>query len=246
MSFEVDEPGAILYALVARGSKILAEYTTLKGNFPTIAVQILEQVPPQNGKRTCDYDVYNFHYEVNDEMTYMCMTDRHFSKVQSYKFLKQVRYDWVDKFGDKGKRAKIAYAMNKEFKGVLKKKMDYFNNDPNADKIRKCKVKISQMREDVIRNIDTVMASGDQLDNLADKAELLSDATYQFKEKSGTIKKQLWWRNVMVTVIIALMIMAAVLALFFYLCGGISCVINLFKSNPAPAPAPPAPPAPKP
>mmetsp|Transcript_4760 Transcript_4760/g.7044 ORF Transcript_4760/g.7044 Transcript_4760/m.7044 type:complete len:245 (+) Transcript_4760:47-781(+) len=230
MSYELEEQGAILYALVAKGSKILAEYTQLKGNFPTIAVQILEQVPQQNGKRTCAYEVYHFHYEVHNEITYMCMTDQHFSKVQAYKFLKHIRGEWKEKFGDKGKTAKMAYAMNKEFKGNLKKKMDYFNNDPNADKIRKTKVKISKMRENVIKTIDDVMESGDQLDNLADKTTLLNETTYQFKSKSSTIKRQLWWRNIMITVIIAGLILAAGMILFVYLCGGVTCLINLFKS----------------
>lgn len=56
-----DSEGDILYTLVARGNKVLAEYTNKKvvsGNFPRIALKVLEKIPPQDGKCSYTYDRY--------------------------------------------------------------------------------------------------------------------------------------------------------------------------------------------
>jgi len=57
MSYAAD--GDIIYALAARGSKVLAEYTNAKvssGNFPRVALKVLERIPAQNGKCSYQYD----------------------------------------------------------------------------------------------------------------------------------------------------------------------------------------------
>ena len=41
----------ILYALVARGNTVLAEYTFTSGNFPTITRVLLGKIPEQDGPR---------------------------------------------------------------------------------------------------------------------------------------------------------------------------------------------------
>jgi|SaaInlStandDraft_6_1057023.scaffolds.fasta_scaffold61958_2 hypothetical protein len=51
------QPG-IIYALVARGNTILAEYTGVAGNFATVTVRILNKIPPVNAKMTYVYDKY--------------------------------------------------------------------------------------------------------------------------------------------------------------------------------------------
>jgi len=46
----------ILYALVARGKTVLAEYTFTSGNFPTITRLILGKIGEQDGKMSYVYD----------------------------------------------------------------------------------------------------------------------------------------------------------------------------------------------
>mmetsp|Transcript_26205 Transcript_26205/g.84746 ORF Transcript_26205/g.84746 Transcript_26205/m.84746 type:complete len:105 (+) Transcript_26205:57-371(+) len=65
----------ILYALVARGNTVLAEYTFTSGNFPTITRVLLGKIPEQDGKMSYVYDQYVFHYVVENKMTFLCMAD---------------------------------------------------------------------------------------------------------------------------------------------------------------------------
>jgi len=54
ISFVRDMP--IIYSLVARGSNVLAEFTSTTGNFTTITRRILTKIPPQNNQMSYVYD----------------------------------------------------------------------------------------------------------------------------------------------------------------------------------------------
>ena len=47
---------ALVYALVARGNNILAEFTDSSGNFTTVTQSILDKVPDKDAKCTYVYD----------------------------------------------------------------------------------------------------------------------------------------------------------------------------------------------
>ena len=49
MSSSASNPG-IIYALVARGTCVLAEFTTTSGNFTTVTRRILEKLPSDDSK----------------------------------------------------------------------------------------------------------------------------------------------------------------------------------------------------
>ena len=51
-----EDKSMIVYALVARGKVVLAEFTATSGNFPTVTRQLLEKIPPRDGKMSYVYD----------------------------------------------------------------------------------------------------------------------------------------------------------------------------------------------
>ena len=73
MSSSASNPG-IIYALVARGTCVLAEFTTTSGNFTTVTRRILEKLP-QTSRMSYAYDGYIFHYVVVGGLTFLCMAD---------------------------------------------------------------------------------------------------------------------------------------------------------------------------
>ena len=54
--------GQLIYAFVARGTIVLAEYTSFKGNFNTIALQCLEKMPQENNKFTFPHGSHTLNY----------------------------------------------------------------------------------------------------------------------------------------------------------------------------------------
>lgn len=67
---------AILYGLVARGSVVLAEFTSTSTNASAIARQILEKIPGNNDSNVSySQDRYIFHVKRTDGLTVLCMAD---------------------------------------------------------------------------------------------------------------------------------------------------------------------------
>jgi len=64
----------ILYALVARGTVVLAEFSAASGNASTIARRILEKIPAGGDSRVSySQDRHIFHIMKADGLTFLCM-----------------------------------------------------------------------------------------------------------------------------------------------------------------------------
>ncbi|URE46566.1 mRNA-decapping enzyme-like protein [Musa troglodytarum] len=67
---------AILYAVVARGTSVLAEFAAVTGNVGAVARRILEKLPPYSDSRLCfSQDRYIFHVLRSDGITFLCMAN---------------------------------------------------------------------------------------------------------------------------------------------------------------------------
>ncbi|KAF8789582.1 Vesicle-associated membrane protein 7 like protein [Argiope bruennichi] len=65
----------ILYSVVAHGSTVLAKYARCAGNFSEVTEQILAKISPEQPKLTYSHGSYLFHYILEDEIIYLCITD---------------------------------------------------------------------------------------------------------------------------------------------------------------------------
>ena len=124
----------IIYSLVARGTCVLAEFTTTSGNFTTVTRRILEKIPLEDGRMSYLYDRHIFHYIVADGLVYLCMADDEFGRRQPFGFLEGITRRWVATYADRGKTA-LAYSMNEDFSRVLQKQMDYFSRTEPEDRV---------------------------------------------------------------------------------------------------------------
>lgn len=67
---------AIFYALVARGTVVLAEFSAVTGNTGAVSRRILEKLPAESDSRLCfSQDRYIFHILRSDGITYVCMAN---------------------------------------------------------------------------------------------------------------------------------------------------------------------------
>ena len=68
--------GGILYAVVARGSVVLAEHSSVSGNSSVVAVGLLAKVPAQDGFRASwAAGPHIFHVLHAGGLTYLCMAE---------------------------------------------------------------------------------------------------------------------------------------------------------------------------
>ncbi|KVG86627.1 Longin domain-containing protein [Cynara cardunculus var. scolymus] len=144
----------ILYTLVARGSVVLAEFSGTHTNASTISRQILEKIPGNNDMNVSySQDRYIFHVKRTDGLTVLCMADDVAGRRIPFAFLEDIHQRFVRTYGRAVLSAQ-AYGMNDEFSRVLSQQMEYYSNDPNADRINRLKGEMGQVRSVMIENID--------------------------------------------------------------------------------------------
>ncbi|CAH9099834.1 unnamed protein product [Cuscuta europaea] len=213
---------AILYSLVARGPVVLAEHSATSTNASTIARQVLEKIPGNNDTNiSYSQDRYIFHVKRTDGLTVLCMADDVAGRRIPFDFLEEIHQRFVRTYGRAVLSAQ-AYAMNDEFSRVLAQQMEYYSNDPNADRINRLKGEMSQVRNVMIQNIDKVLERGDRLELLVDKTATMQGNTLRFKRQSRRFRSAVWWRNVKLIVVVTFLVLALIYAILAFACHGLA------------------------
>ncbi|CAO3569512.1 unnamed protein product [Mortierella alpina] len=210
---------SIIYALVARGGLILAEYTNSSGNFTTVTEAILEKIPPNNSKMTYVYDRYQFHYICEDGLTYMCMADDSFDRRIPFAFLQDIKHKFLEQYGrERALESLLPYSMN-EFSKTLAAQMEYFSTNPNADRIKQVKGEIEQVKDVMVQNIERVLERGERIELLVDKTDNLNQQAFAFKRRSTALKRTMWWKNMKLMAILVLVIIFLTYLIISAACG---------------------------
>eukprot|EP00249_Psilotum_nudum_P011891 c23450_g1_i1 orf=367-1026(-) len=213
---------AILYALVARGSVVLAEYSATPSNANAVARQILEKLPGVGDSHVSySQDRYVFHVKRTDGLVFLCMADNAFGRRIPFVFLEDIYGRFTKTYGQAGRTA-LPYAMNDEFCRVLHQQMEYFSSDPNADKINRLKGEISEVRNIMIENIDKVLDRGDRLELLVDKTTTIQSNTFRFKKQARRFKNAVWWRNVKLLLALVILVLIVIYVVLAIVCHGVT------------------------
>jgi vesicle-associated membrane protein 7 len=227
----------IIYSLVGRGTTVLAEYATTTGNFTSVTRLILDKISPDvNEKRSYVYNRHIFHYIVEDGLVYLCMADEEMSRRIPFAFLIDIKGRWKSAYGDGGSTA-MAYGMNEDFSKVLCKQMDFYSNDPSADRINKVKGEIDEVKNIMVTNIERVLERGERIELLVDKTDNLSLQANTFKKKSSQLKRAMWWKNMKLWLIIIFVLLLVIYFIVAAVCGGLA-LPDCTSSSPSPAPPP--------
>lgn len=178
----------LIYALVARGTTVLAEHTSTGGNFALVTRRILEKLPPEDASTSYAYDAYLFHYHVRDGLTFLCLAD---DTVSQQLFLEEVRRRWAEAYADRGRSA-LAYAMNEDFAPVLRALMTSVvpggagapsstrgaaisgaGPSGQTDAMARVQGEVEEARTVIVESFDKILEHGEKIELLVDKTELL-------------------------------------------------------------------------
>lgn len=94
---------AILYAVVARGTTVLSEFSAVTGNIGAVARRILEKLPSEDDSRLCfSQDRYIFHIYRADGLSFLCMANDTFGSIFPLSYLLPVfsllSFDYISGF----------------------------------------------------------------------------------------------------------------------------------------------------
>jgi len=211
----------ILYALVARGSVVLAEFSAVSANANTIARRILEKLPAGGDSRVSySQDRHIFHIMRADGLTFLCMATDSFGRRIPFAYLEDIHMRFMKNYGKVANTA-LAYAMNDEFSRVLHQQMEYFSTNKQADAINRVKGEISEVRAVMVENIDKVLERGDRIELLVDKTSTIQDNTFRFKKQSRRLRQAMWMENAKLLASLTCLIVVLLYILISFFCGGI-------------------------
>ncbi|KAL5276604.1 VAMP7 family protein [Megaselia abdita] len=165
----------ILYSVISRGATVLAKFAECVGNFAEVTEQIINRIPiNESHKLTYTHGSYRIHYICENRIIYMCITDDVFEKEKAYLFLTDIKQDFNSTYGLQIATA-ISYGMNTEFSRVLKQKMHHFSTVED-EKIRRIAGQLDEVKDIMVKNIDSLKDRGERLELLVNKTENLSNS----------------------------------------------------------------------
>ncbi|GAB2232570.1 hypothetical protein Droror1_Dr00011610 [Drosera rotundifolia] len=209
---------AILYAVVARGAVVLAEHSATSTNASTIARQILEKTVTDSHS-SYSQDRYIFHVKRTDGVTVLCMAEDSVGRRIPFVFLEDIHQRFVKTYG-RGILSAPPYGMNDEFSRVLSQQMEYYSNDPNADRINRLKGEMTQVRSVMIENIDKVLDRGERLELLVDKTATLQGNTLRFRRHARRFRSTVWWRNCKLIFALVVVLLIIIYIILAFVCHG--------------------------
>ncbi|KAJ0398054.1 hypothetical protein P43SY_009991 [Pythium insidiosum] len=189
-------PGAAqVYGLIAREKTVLAEYTASSGNFPTVTRLLLAKIPATDGRMSYVYDKHVFHYIVEDQLTFLCMADDDLKRRVSFMFLEDMKSKFRAMYGMRGQTA-IAFAMNDEFQHVIRRQMEYYNANPEADALTRVQQQLDEVKDSMVENIEKVLDRGEKFELLVDRTDKLNRQSVKFERSTVQLRKAMWRRNI--------------------------------------------------
>ncbi|KAG2521686.1 hypothetical protein JM16_006111 [Phytophthora kernoviae] len=185
----------IVYALVSREKTVLAEYTATSGNFPTVTRVLLAKIPSTDGRMSYVYDHHIFHYIVEGGVTYLCMADDDLKRRVPFLFLEDMKNRFQATYGERALTA-IAFAMNDQFQHEIRRLLDYYNANPDADSLSRVRQQIDDVKDIMVENIEKVLDRGEKFELLVDRTDKLNRQSVKFERSSTQLRKSMWRRNI--------------------------------------------------
>ncbi|KAK8631093.1 hypothetical protein V6N13_079857 [Hibiscus sabdariffa] len=187
---------SLIYAFVARGTVVIADYTEFTGNFTAIASQCLQKLPATNNKFTYSCDGHTFNYLVDNGYTYCVVAVESAGRQVPIAFLEIIKEEFTKRYGGGKAATASANSLSKEFGPKLKERMQYCIDHPEEiSKIAKVKAQVSEVKGVMIENIEKVLDRGVKIDILVDKTENLRSQAQDFRQQGTQMRRKMWLQN---------------------------------------------------
>jgi vesicle-associated membrane protein 7 len=170
-------------------------------------------------KRSFEHDAYAFHYEQADGIIYMVMADKQTTPRLAFSFLSTIRQRFESQYGERAHTA-IAFQFNADFSRILSSCMQQANGSEAADdRFTAIRSSLSDVKEQMVDNIDRVIMRGERIDLLVDKSGELEEKAISFKKQSKGLRRGQCLKNAKWTLLAAIIIAMLILFIVMAYCG---------------------------
>jgi len=178
----------IIHVLISKNKdSVLCEYTEYQGNFTTIARIFLQKIKPDT-RQTIQYDLYQYHYINQNNITYLCITSN-FPEETTFAFLMEVQRQFLEQnsYSDIMKEQSYFFQY---FQKNLKNIMDYYNKCPQKTLSGEIIKNLVDAKSIAIENIEKLIDRDQKLNITVQKSDKLYDQSKNINSLANSIKNQ--------------------------------------------------------
>ncbi|WEW56944.1 hypothetical protein PRK78_002403 [Emydomyces testavorans] len=224
-------------ACIAHKTTILAEHSspgTSSTSASSLASIILPKISHQTPQKlTYTHDRLFVHYiadspsasssssglDSHAALSYLVVATAELGRRIPFAFLLEIKRKFLDAYNPESTdfSALPAYgcaAFNNDLRGLLQQ----YNTAPPSDSLASARKEIDNVRDIMTENIERVLERGERIDLLVDKTDRLGNSARDFRVRSRDLRRRMWWKNVKVMVLLAVVVLFLV-----YLFVGIGC-----------------------
>jgi len=186
------EKPRIIYALIATGVKPLVGYSAFTGTFDQICISYLKNIGPGTSAAVkLEANDYFIFYLNEGNITYLIMTDSSYPKATALGCLESIKKEFAAVFQGRNLDNEESFGLNNDCRDKLKMKYDYYNEHPDTsnEAIDNLKEELNKMKDEVVAASGLLDQRGDKLQVLDEKAEALSKSSNNFYQQSKRVRR---------------------------------------------------------
>ncbi|RMZ87917.1 hypothetical protein DV736_g4848, partial [Chaetothyriales sp. CBS 134916] len=229
----------MLYACIAHKTTILAEHATpgtSSTNSSSLAAAILPEISHSSpAKLTYTHDRFFVHYIADspnspsgaaDEqlsshaaLTYLIVAQAELGRRIPFAFLLEMKKKFLAQFkpDETGFDSLPAYGCA-AFNSIIKQMLATYAAAPPSDALANARKEIDSVKDIMSHNIESVLERGERIDLLVAKTDQLGSSAHDFRLRSKTLRRRMWFLNVRL-----ILLLGFVIVFLIYLFVGFGC-----------------------
>ncbi|KAF1919795.1 synaptobrevin-domain-containing protein [Ampelomyces quisqualis] len=226
----------LLSACIAHTTTVLAEHTASASSNASSLVSVvlpsLDHQPP--ARRTIDQNKHFIHCLIKSPsdfsashagaggLTFLVIAERELGQRIPFGFLANLEKKFFAEFdAAETDFAHLPPYGCASFNGALKRLMAEQGGTyaGQQDALRTAQKEIDGVREIMTENIERVLERGEHMNVLVDKTGRLGENARDFRVRSRTLKRSMWWKNVKLMVLLCLVVIFLIYLFVGFGCG---------------------------
>ncbi|KZM24006.1 uncharacterized protein EKO05_0009377 [Ascochyta rabiei] len=226
----------LLYACIAHNTTVLTEHTaSASSNASSLVSLVLPKLThTSSAHKTIDQSKFFIHVVTKSPsdfptaqasaggLTFLVIAERDLGQRIPFGFLTNLEKRFFTEFDTETTNfADLPPYGCASFNGALKRLMveQGATQAGQADALRTAQREIEGVREIMTENIERVLERGEHMSVLVDKTGRLGDNARDFRVRSRTLKRRMWWKNVKLMVLLCLVIIFLIYLFVGFGCG---------------------------
>merc|ERR1712137_65329 len=145
---------------------------------------------------------HTIQYIVDDEICYLSAATQDFPQRICFAFLDEMKREYTTNYQGKNK--------NQTFQRSLAEKMEYYSNNPEADKLSGLKVQVSEITDIMHGNVEKLLQNGEAIEEIENRAGEVRVKTEYFSRQAKRLQCEMCRENAKMCMCLAIVILAVI------------------------------------